>query len=77
VVDYDKAKEKVGINQFKSYKGANFKLKVGELLSMIMKIKAHGDFEAAKKLVDTYGLKIDVQLRDQVIVQYIIQSDCD
>eukprot|EP01102_Stenamoeba_stenopodia_P022150 TRINITY_DN9139_c0_g1_i1.p1 TRINITY_DN9139_c0_g1~~TRINITY_DN9139_c0_g1_i1.p1 ORF type:complete len:662 (+),score=150.30 TRINITY_DN9139_c0_g1_i1:171-2156(+) len=52
VVDYEKAKEKVG-----------------ELLSKIMQIKAHGDFEAAKQLVDTYGFKIDTQLRDQVLAR--------
>jgi len=39
---------------------------VGILLKEIQRIKAEGDFEAGKKLVDTYGLYIDTQLRDQV-----------
>jgi dipeptidyl-peptidase-3 len=39
----------------------------GELLAEIMRIKAEGDFEAAKKLVSTYALKIDPSLRDEVI----------
>ncbi|MFH1335217.1 MAG: peptidase M49 [Candidatus Zixiibacteriota bacterium] len=40
---------------------------VGELLSLIMKIKAEGDYEEAKKLVEKYGIKINTQWRDQVI----------
>jgi dipeptidyl-peptidase-3 len=39
---------------------------VGLLLAEIMRIKAEGDFKAAKELVDTYGLKVDVALRDEV-----------
>ena len=40
---------------------------VGELLSLIMKIKAEGDYEEAKKLVEKYGIKINTRWRDQVI----------
>jgi dipeptidyl-peptidase-3 len=40
---------------------------VGELLALIMKIKANGDYKAAKKLVDTYGVKINTDWRDQVV----------
>jgi len=40
---------------------------VGELLSLIMRIKAEGDYEEAKKLVEKYGIKINPQWRDQVI----------
>ncbi len=39
---------------------------VGELLAEIMRIKAEGDLAAAKALVDTYGLKVNVSLRDEV-----------
>ncbi len=38
----------------------------GELLAEIMRIKAEGDLTAAKKLVDTYGLRVNVRLRDEV-----------
>jgi dipeptidyl-peptidase-3 len=31
-----------------------------------MRIKAEGDLPAAKKLIDLYGLKVDVKLRDEV-----------
>lgn len=40
---------------------------VGELLSLIMRIKAEGDYQEAKKLVEKYGIKINPKWRDQVI----------
>jgi dipeptidyl-peptidase-3 len=40
---------------------------VGKLLAEVMRIKAKGDLEGAKKLIDTYGLKIDTTLRDEVL----------
>lgn len=40
---------------------------VGKLLSEIQRIKSEGDFSAAKNLIDTYGLKIDTALRDEVL----------
>ena len=39
---------------------------VGELLAELMRIKAEGDYSAMKKLVDTYGLKLNPAWRDQV-----------
>ncbi len=38
----------------------------GGLLAEIMRIKAEGDLKAAKELVDSYGLKVDIALRDEV-----------
>ncbi len=40
---------------------------VGELLSLIMKIKAEGDYQEAKRLVEKYGIKINTKWRDQVL----------
>ena len=40
---------------------------VGTLLAEVMRIKAEGDLAAAEKLVNTYGLKIDTSLRDEVL----------
>jgi dipeptidyl-peptidase-3 len=40
---------------------------VGELLSLIMRIKAEGDYREAKKLVEKYGIKINPQWRDQIV----------
>jgi dipeptidyl-peptidase-3 len=43
---------------------------VGQLLAELMRIKAEGDYDAIKKLVDTYGVRFDPKLRDQVITRY-------
>jgi dipeptidyl-peptidase-3 len=40
---------------------------VGELLSLVMRIKAQGDYQEAKKLVERYGIKINTRWRDQVL----------
>jgi dipeptidyl-peptidase-3 len=43
---------------------------VGMLLAELMRIKAEGDYEAIKGLVDKYGVHFDSALRDQVIARY-------
>ncbi|MEO8216651.1 MAG: peptidase M49 [Acidobacteriota bacterium] len=43
---------------------------VGMLLAELMRIKAEGDYDAIKKLVDTYGVHFDPALRDQVVKRY-------
>ncbi len=40
---------------------------IGELLSEIQRIKATGDYLSAKRLVETYGIKFDPKLRDEVV----------
>ena len=40
---------------------------VGTLLAEVMRIKAEGDLSAGQDLVNTYGLKIDTELRDEVL----------
>lgn len=52
------------INDFKKMRQG-----VGELLSEIMRIKAEGDYAAIKKLVDTYGTRINPQWRDNVVAR--------
>lgn len=42
----------------------------GELLSEIQRIKSEGDFEAAKKMVETYGIKIDRELHKEIKERY-------
>ncbi|MDI6804219.1 MAG: peptidase M49 [Bacteroidota bacterium] len=39
---------------------------VGKLLAEVMRIKAEGDFDAAKQLIDKYGFKVNTELRDEV-----------
>ncbi len=43
---------------------------VGDLLAEIMRIKAEGDYNAIKALVDKYGVHFDPKLRDQIVARY-------
>jgi len=43
---------------------------VGTLLAELMRIKAEGDYDAIKALVDRYGVHFDPRLRDQVLSRY-------
>lgn len=43
---------------------------VGALLAELMRIKAEGDYAAAKRLVDTYAVRFDPKLRDQVVARF-------
>jgi dipeptidyl-peptidase-3 len=43
---------------------------VGQLLAELMRIKAEGDYDAIKGLVDKYGVRFDPKLRDQVVARY-------
>jgi dipeptidyl-peptidase-3 len=47
-----------------------FKEGVGMLLSELMRIKAEGDYDAIKALVEKYGVRFDPKVRDQVIARY-------
>lgn len=43
---------------------------VGMLLAELMRIKAEGDYDGIKALVDKYGVHFDPALRDQVVARY-------
>ena len=42
----------------------------GKLLSEVQRIKSEGDYEAGKKLVETYGVKVDQNLHKEVLSRY-------
>lgn len=42
----------------------------GELLAEIQRIKSEGDFEAARRLVETYAVQIDPALHQEVLERY-------
>ena len=44
-----------------------FREGVGVLLSEVQRIKSQGDYDAAKELLETYGIHFDPDLRDQVL----------
>src|SRR5215470_3905266 len=43
---------------------------VGMLLKELMRIKAEGDYNAIKELVNKYGTHFDPAVRDQVVARY-------
>ena len=42
----------------------------GELLAETQRIKSEGDFEAARNLVETYGVKVNQELHTEVLARY-------
>jgi len=42
----------------------------GQLLRELQRIKSQGDFEAAQNLVETYGVRVDAQLHEEVLDRY-------
>ncbi|MGC9375430.1 MAG: dipeptidyl-peptidase 3 family protein [Bacteroidales bacterium] len=42
----------------------------GKLLTEIQRIKSEGDFEAAKYLIENYGVKVDKELHDEVLQRF-------
>jgi dipeptidyl-peptidase III len=48
---------------------AAFREGVGRLLAEVQRIKAQGDYPAAKKLFESYGVHVDPKLRDEVVAR--------
>ena len=46
-----------------------FREGVGRLLAEVQRIKGEGDYEAAKRLVETYGVHFDPALRDEIVAR--------
>ncbi len=42
----------------------------GQLLREVQRIKSQGDYDAARQLVETYGVKVDKALHEQVLDRY-------
>lgn len=42
---------------------------VGRLLAEVQRIKSEGDYDAARMLVDSYGVHFDPALRDEVVAR--------
>jgi dipeptidyl-peptidase-3 len=43
----------------------------GRLLAEVQRIKAEGDYDAARTLVNRYGVRFDPKLRDEVVVRVL------
>jgi dipeptidyl-peptidase-3 len=48
---------------------AAFRAGVGRLLAEVQRIKAEGDYAAAKQLFDTHGVHFEAALRDEVVAR--------
>jgi dipeptidyl-peptidase-3 len=42
----------------------------GELLNEIQRIKSEGDYEAGKKMIEDYGVKVDPDLHNEILSRY-------
>jgi dipeptidyl-peptidase-3 len=47
----------------------SFRDGVGRLLAEVQRIKSEGDYAAARRLFETYGIQIDTDLRDEVVAR--------
>ncbi len=73
IIDKTGAIERVKRNGKASIRVADYaKMKqgVGTLLAELMRIKAEGDYDAIKALVDKYGVRFEPPLRDEVLARY-------
>ena len=58
-----------GKTYFVMVDAAAFRAGVGRLLGEVQRIKAEGDYAAARMLFETYGVHFDPKLRDEVVVR--------
>jgi len=62
-------REREGKTFFVMIDAKAFQEGVGRLLAEVQRIKAEGDYEAAVKMFETYGVHFDARLRDEVVVR--------
>jgi dipeptidyl-peptidase-3 len=62
-------KQRDGKTYFVMVDAAAFRAGVGQLLAEVQRIKAEGDYAAARMLFETYGVHFDPQLRDEVVAR--------
>jgi dipeptidyl-peptidase-3 len=43
---------------------------IAQLLAEVQRIKSEGDYEAARELVEKYGVKVDAELHREVLARY-------
>ena len=53
------------INDYEALRGL-----FGKLLAEVQRIKSEGDFKAARELVETYGVKVDPELHQELLTRY-------
>ena len=48
---------------------AAFREGIGRLLAEVQRIKSEGDYDAARRLFESYGIQVDTTLRDEVVAR--------
>jgi dipeptidyl-peptidase-3 len=59
-----------GIHQLQIDSYDELRSLIAQLLAEVQRIKSEGDFEAARKLLEEYGVKIDSDLHNEVLTRY-------
>jgi dipeptidyl-peptidase III len=62
-------RERDGKTYYVMVDAKQFQEGVGRLLAEVQRIKSEGDYQAATKLFDTYGVHFDAKLRDEVVAR--------
>jgi dipeptidyl-peptidase-3 len=62
-------RERNGKSYFVMVDAQAFRDGTGVLLAEVQRIKAEGDYAAAKALVETYGVHFEASLRDEVVAR--------
>jgi dipeptidyl-peptidase III len=76
VYEYGKAENVIELirREGKTYVRINdyFKLRTlfGKLLREIQRIKSEGDYEAGKRLIECYGVKVDQEIHSEILTRY-------
>ena len=67
VIEYVKRDGKtfIKVNDYQKLRGL-----FAELLAEVQRIKSEGDYEAGRQLVETYGVKVDPALHQEVLARY-------
>jgi dipeptidyl-peptidase-3 len=54
---------------YRVHETAAFREGVARLLAEVQRIKAEGDYDSARALVETYGVYFDASLRDEIVAR--------
>ena len=62
--------ERGGKTYFQIHDFGRLRTLFGELLAEVQRVKSEGDFEGARRLVESYGVRVDADLHREVLARY-------